>query len=89
MAVEELSNVADAAVSEFERFGGGVKAALSFIEGRESKLHGLLDGRGVWRKHDGVQPKGTEILFQDAQLTSNPPCQKGQMGQLIKFRCLV
>jgi hypothetical protein len=58
MAVEELSYVADAAVSEFERFGGGVKAALSFVEGREGKPHGLLDGSGVWRKHDGVQPIG-------------------------------
>ena len=63
MAVEKQSNIADAAVSEFERFGGGVKSALSFIEGSEGKLHGLLDRSGVRRKHDGIQPKGREILF--------------------------
>jgi hypothetical protein len=66
VAVEKLSNVADAAVTEFERFGGGVKSALSFVEGSEGKLHGLLDRSGVWRKHDGIQPKGKEILSQDA-----------------------
>ena len=88
MAVEKLSDVADAAVSEFDGLGGGIKAALSFVEGRKSELHGTLDRKGVWRKHDGIQPKGREILFQAAYLTAKLSCQKGQMGQLIKFRCL-
>ena len=87
MAVEKLSNVADAAVSEFERFGGGEEPTLSFVEGREGELHGLFDRNGVWRKHDGIQPKGRKILFQVAYLTAKLRCQKGQMGQLIKFRC--
>jgi hypothetical protein len=65
MAIEKLSNVADAAVSEFERFGGGVKAPLSLVEGREGELHGLFDRSGVWRKHEGILPKGRELLFQD------------------------
>lgn len=33
MAVEELSNVADPAVPEFERFASSEKTALSFVEG--------------------------------------------------------
>jgi hypothetical protein len=66
MAVEKLSNVADAAVSEFERLGGGIKATLSFVEGRESDLHGLLDRTGVWCKHGGILPSGRKFLFQDA-----------------------
>lgn len=66
MAVEKLSDVADAAVSEFERFGGGEEPTLSFVEQRESELHGLLDRSEVWRKHEGILPKGREILFQDA-----------------------
>jgi hypothetical protein len=66
MAVEKLSNVADAAVSELERFGGGEETTLPFVERREGELQGLLDRSGVWRKHEGILPKGREILVQDA-----------------------
>jgi hypothetical protein len=66
MAVEEPSNVADAAVPELERFGGCVKPSLSFVEGREGKLHGLLNRSGVGSQHGGIQPSGQEILFQNA-----------------------
>lgn len=66
MAVEKLGDVTNAAVSEFERFGGGEEPTLSFVEGREGELHDLLDRSGVWRQHEGILPKGREILFQDA-----------------------
>ena len=70
MAAEKLSDIANTAVSEFESFGGGIEAALSFVQGREGELHGLLDRSGVWRKHEGILPKGREILFQGAYLTT-------------------
>ena len=66
MTVEKLSNVADAAVSEFDRFGCGKEPTLSFVEGREGDLHGLFDRSWVWRNHKGILPKRREILFQNA-----------------------
>ena len=66
MAVEKLSEVANPAMSKFDRFGGGIKATLSFVQGTEGQPHGLLDRSGIGCKHDGSQPKGREILFQNA-----------------------
>jgi hypothetical protein len=66
MAVKELGDIADAAVSDFERLGGGVKATLPFVEGREGEEHGPLDSSGVRRKHGGILPKEREFLFQNA-----------------------
>ena len=66
MAVEKLSDVDNTAVSEFDGLGRGIKATLSFVEGRKAELHGMLNRSGVWRKHGGIQPKGREVLFQAA-----------------------
>lgn len=66
MAVEKLCDVANAAAPKFDRFGRGVKATLAFVEGSVGKSHRLLDRTGVVRQHDGIPPKGAEILFQDA-----------------------
>jgi len=64
MAVEKLSDVAYATVTEFESLRGRVESSLSFIEGRKGPLHGLFDRHRIWRKHEGIQPRGGEILFQ-------------------------
>ena len=56
MAVKKLSNVANTAMSKFERLGGCVNPALALVEGRECKLHRLLDRRVVRSKHEGILP---------------------------------
>jgi hypothetical protein len=78
MAVEKLSDVADAAVSEFERFGGGVKATLSFVEGREGELHGLLNGNGVWRKHGASCSKEENSFSRTPSLQPNSHAKKAK-----------
>jgi hypothetical protein len=47
MAIEQASDEADAAVSEFESFIGGIKSPLTFIERGISNEHGLFDARRI------------------------------------------
>lgn len=78
MAVEKLSDVANAAVSEFERFGGGEEATLSFVEGREGKLHSLLGRNGIRRKHGGIQPKEEKSFSRPPSLQQNSRAKKAK-----------
>ena len=60
MAAEEVSDVGNAAVFEFERFVGRVKATLAFVEGGVSEPHHLFDGGGVGVEQDGFLPRECE-----------------------------
>lgn len=69
MAVEKSGEVSDAAVSEFESLVGSIKSLLTFVEGRISNKHRLLDSRSVREKHDGSLPE-VKSISQTAQFTA-------------------
>ena len=57
IAIEELAHVGDAAVPQLESFDRSIQPLLPFVEGAESKLHGLFDNRRILGNHGGIPAK--------------------------------
>ena len=56
VAAEELSDVADAAVSQLEGFDPGVDPSMAFVQRLKDLLHGSFDVERIVDKHGGILP---------------------------------
>ena len=60
MTAEQLSDVGDAAASEFECLVGSVQPALTLVERFKCEQHRLLDRGGIGPEHDGILPRDND-----------------------------
>jgi hypothetical protein len=57
MTIEELSDVGNAAMSEFEGLRCGKQTTLAFVEGGKGETHRLLHRSRILGDHRGVPPR--------------------------------
>ena len=76
MAAEQLRDVGDATVSEFECLVGSVQATLAFVEGVIGEPHRLLDVGGIRAVHEGLLRKKN-----DSKLLSLSPKSRAKKAK--------
>jgi hypothetical protein len=82
VAAEDRGNAGDAAVTEFEGSGGGVKPSRPFAEMGVGEAHRRGDGFRERESHV-ASSRGSGILAKRPQTTGQAACRKDQMRQLI------
>jgi hypothetical protein len=80
VAGKQLSDVSNAAVSEFERFDCGINPTVAFAERMEYLLHRALEIERVGDNHGGVLPALPRFLLKCRRLPLNSRAKNPKWG---------
>jgi len=72
MTIEELSDVDNAAMSEFEGLRRGKQTALAFVESGKGVTHRLLHRLWILGAHHGLLPKAENSFSGSPSLPTKP-----------------
>lgn len=80
IAVEELGDVANPAVSKFAGFDRGVETAIEFAQGLKDRLHGPFDIERIVDEHGNILPVLSALLGGRRRLPCKSRARKVKWG---------
>jgi len=80
VAVEELSDVADAAVSKLAGFDRRVETTIAFAQRTKHVQHGSFDIERIVREHGGILPVFPTLLRRCRRLPSRSHAKNAKWG---------
>jgi hypothetical protein len=80
VAIEELSDVSNAAVSELAGFGRCIESTVAFAEGMKNLLHGPFDIGRILGEHGGILPVFPGFLCRCRRLPCKCRAKKAKWG---------